>query len=47
MNKYLLKLSNRLNLVDLEWIESVEVRVWNKFKKLILEIDIIQILFRI
>jgi len=29
-NKYLLKIINNLNSIDLEWIKRVEVTLWNK-----------------
>jgi hypothetical protein len=31
-NKEILKLSTELNLIDLEWIERVEVNAWGKIK---------------
>jgi len=31
-NKEILKLSDKLNLIDLEWVERVEVNIWDKIK---------------
>jgi hypothetical protein len=31
-NKEILKLRAKLNLIDLEWVERIEVRIWRKVK---------------
>jgi hypothetical protein len=31
-NKEILKLRDKLNLIDLEWVERVEVGIWSKVK---------------